>query len=76
MTPKQPTQVCISIDTEFSIAGHIERPETHLPVAEPVVYGRVNGKEESLGFLLDTFAQYNINATFFVEWRKLFLFWR
>jgi len=68
------TQICISIDTEFSIAGHFENPEHYLPVAQPAVYGSVNGKEEALGFLLETFARYDIMSTFFVECANYFYF--
>jgi peptidoglycan/xylan/chitin deacetylase (PgdA/CDA1 family) len=74
VTPKTPTQICITIDTEFSIAGHFDHPETYLPVAEPVVFGTVDGKEESLGFLLETFDRYNIKATFFVECANYYYF--
>ncbi len=67
MSRKNPTQICISIDTEFSIAGHFEHPLEYQPVAGPAVYGSVDDKEESLGFLLETFDRYNIVASFFVE---------
>jgi hypothetical protein len=72
--PQNPTQICISIDTEFSIAGHLEHPDTYKPVAGPVVYGTVDGREESLGFLLETFDRYNITASFFVECANYFYF--
>lgn len=74
MTAKNPTEVCISIDTEFSIAGHFDNPEKYFPVADPAVYGRVNGKEEALGFLLETFDRYSITASFFVECANYFYF--
>jgi hypothetical protein len=74
VTPQEPTQICISIDTEFSIAGHFEDPVRHKPVAEPMVYGVVDGKEEALGFLLETFDRYQIRATFFVECANYFYF--
>lgn len=74
MTAQNRTQVCISIDTEFSIAGYFDKPDTHLPVAEPLVYGSVDGKEEALGFLLETFDHYNTRATFFVECANYFYF--
>jgi peptidoglycan/xylan/chitin deacetylase (PgdA/CDA1 family) len=74
VTPKNPTQICISIDTEFSIAGHIDNPDTYLPVAEPAVYGSVNGRDEGLGFLLETFKRYDITASFFVECANYFYF--
>lgn len=67
MTQHSPTQICISIDTEFSIAGHFEDFEANKPVAEPAVYGVVDGREEALGFMLETFDRYNTRATFFVE---------
>ena len=60
------TRVCITIDTEFSIAGAF----THagrVPVAEPLVWCNVDGRSEGLGFMLETFQQYGIRATFFVE---------
>lgn len=60
------TRVCITIDTEFSIAGAFSRNDRE-PVAEPLVWCKVNGRSEGLGFMLDTFSKYNIQATFFVE---------
>lgn len=74
MTPPGPTQICISIDTEFSIAGHFEEPERYKPVSDPMVYGEVDGREEALGFLLDTFATYNISASFFIECANYYYF--
>ncbi|MFK7978230.1 MAG: hypothetical protein AB8C02_19000 [Halioglobus sp.] len=74
MKPNRPTQVLLSIDTEFSIAGHFQNAEKYQPVAEPVVYGHVNGKDEGLGFLLDTFNKYNTKVTFFVECANYFHF--
>ncbi|MEH6648961.1 MAG: polysaccharide deacetylase family protein [Motiliproteus sp.] len=68
------TQVCITVDTEFSIAGHFEDPQRYAPLAEPVVYGHVNGKQQGLGFLLDTLNQYQIKASFFVECANYFYF--
>ncbi len=73
-TPDTPTQICISIDTEFSIAGHFESPDTCMPVSDPMVYGEVNGKEEALGFILDTLERHHISATFFVECANYFYF--
>jgi hypothetical protein len=74
VTAQNRTQICISIDTEFSIAGHFEQPERHQPLADPVVYGMVNGREEALGFLLETFAHYDMVSTFFVECANYFHF--
>jgi len=74
LTSQKPTEICITIDTEFSMAGHIELPETYQPVAAPVVYGSVDGKEQALGFLLETFDRYNIVASFFVECANYYFF--
>src|SRR5271169_4424379 len=60
------TEVCITIDIEFSIGGNFNNPEL-LPVAEPIVLGTVDGKEHGLGFLLDSFHEFGVRATFFVE---------
>ncbi len=64
--PATRTRVCITIDTEFSIAGAFTRPDRE-PVAEPLVWCEVNGQSQGLGFLLATFSRYKIQATFFVE---------
>lgn len=61
------TQICITIDTEFSIGGAFADPERRTPVGEPNVTCPVGGREQGLGFLLDTFARHGIHATFFVE---------
>lgn len=60
------TRVCITIDTEFSIGGAFS-DRSKRPVAEPLVWCEVDGRSEGLGFMLDTFRQYDIQATFFVE---------
>ena len=69
MKPETPTQVCITIDTEFSIAGHFESPERYQPASDRMVYGAVDGREEALGFELDTFQRYQVSATLFVKYR-------
>ena len=61
------TQVLITIDTEFSIAGALNPSLNVKPVADPVVCGTYKGKEQGLGFLLETFARFNTKAVFFVE---------
>jgi hypothetical protein len=66
MKTRPPTEVCITIDTEFSIGGNFANPEL-APIAEPIVLGSVEGKEHGLGFLLDSFAEFGVQATFFVE---------
>ena len=62
----RPTEVCITVDTEFSVGGAFWSQENK-PVGEPIVLGTIHGKEEGLGFLLDTLAQHEARATFFVE---------
>jgi hypothetical protein len=66
MKTRKPIEVCITIDTEFSIGGNFEHPEL-TPIAEPIVLGPVEDKEHGLGFLLDSFAEFGAQATFFVE---------
>ena len=61
------TEVSITIDTEFSIAGAFDDPENRQPIGEEQVLCRVAGREQGLGFLLDTFQRHGIAATFFVE---------
>lgn len=60
------TRVCITIDTEFSIGGAFG-DQARQPVAEPLVWCNVEGRSQGLGFMLDTFRQYDVQATFFVE---------
>jgi peptidoglycan/xylan/chitin deacetylase (PgdA/CDA1 family) len=61
-----PTRVCITVDTEFSIAGAFTDAACR-PTGEPMVWCEVDGRSEGLGFLLSTFDTYRIPATFFVE---------
>jgi hypothetical protein len=61
------TEVCITVDTEFSIAGALTFPDRYRPVSDPPVYGRIGGREHGLGFLLACLAQHRLTATFFVE---------
>ncbi len=60
------TKVCFTIDTEFSIGGAFGDPSL-LPVAEPLVWCKVAGRSEGLGFMLETFRHYGVRSTFFVE---------
>jgi len=68
------TEISITIDTEFSIAGAFDRPEHYKPIAEAAVLCEVNGKEHGLGFLLETFEKCNISASFFVECANYYYF--
>ena len=61
------TQVCITVDTEFSIGGAFAEPARRRPIGEENVTCPAEGRENGLGFLLDTFAEHGIRATFFVE---------
>ena len=61
------TQVCITIDTEFSIGGAFADPGARRPIGEPNVLCEVGGREQGLGFLLETFRRHGTRATFFVE---------
>ena len=66
MKSPKPTEVCFSVDTEFSIGGNFEDPNLS-PIAERMVLGTIDGKEHRLGFLLDVFRKFGVQATFFVE---------
>lgn len=61
------TEISITIDTEFSIAGAFRDPVRYPPIGEKMVYCYANGQEQGLGFLLDLFSQFQTSATFFVE---------
>src|SRR5258708_11623478 len=65
--PETRTEICITVDTEFSIAGALTDPVRYQPVSDPPVYGRVGGQEHGLGFLLDCLQRHGLTATFFVE---------
>ncbi len=66
MKVRDPIEVCITVDTEFSIGGNFRNPEL-APIAEPIVLGAISGKENGLGFILESLAEFEIRATFFVE---------
>lgn len=59
-------RVCITIDTEYSIAGAFADPACQ-PVADPMVWCDVAGRSEGLGFLLECFSKHGITATYFIE---------
>jgi hypothetical protein len=61
------TEVCITIDTEFDIAGTFTNPARFAPVAESNVWCGDGRRSHGLGFLLSTFAEHGVRATFFVE---------
>ena len=66
MKQRQPIEVCITIDTEFSVGGNFNNPKM-APIAKPIVLGTIRGQEQGLGFMLDNLARVKIRATFFIE---------
>jgi hypothetical protein len=62
-----PTQICITIDTEFSIGGAFAAPDRNLPIDAPAVTCPADGCDHGLGFVLDTLRSFGLSATFFVE---------
>jgi len=60
------TQVSITVDTEFSIAGAFY-DRNLFPLGDPRVWCETDAKSHGLGFMLDCLAQYGVVATFFVE---------
>src|ERR1700736_4106947 len=66
MSDRKPIEVCITVDTEFSIGGNFGNPEM-APIAQPIVLGMIGGQEHGLGFILDSLAEFGVRATFFVE---------
>lgn len=59
--------VCITIDTEFTIGGAFSDPGKNSPVSLPSVYCDISGKSHGLGYILDTLSLFNLQATFFLE---------
>jgi hypothetical protein len=62
-----PTEICITIDTEFSIGGAFSDPLKFRPIAMPNIDCPSEGERHGLPFLLKNFARYGIKGTFFVE---------
>lgn len=69
-----PTEVCITVDTEFSIGGAFADPERYRPLSSELVHCMVHGRSEGLGFLLQRLHEFRIPATFFVEVLQSFYF--
>ncbi|MDR3395482.1 MAG: hypothetical protein P4L70_10825 [Parasulfuritortus sp.] len=61
------TEVCITIDVEFSIAGAFDSPNRFAPLSEEVVNCVVDGREQGLGFIMDSLGQHGFSGTFFTE---------
>lgn len=68
------TKVFLTVDTEFSIAGAFSKPGIYRPVGEPAVFCENGGKSHGLGFLLETFEEFGIKSTFFVEALNTYFF--
>jgi hypothetical protein len=69
-----PTEVCLTVDTEFSIGGAFADPQRYRPLSSEPVDGLVDGRAEGLGFLLAALRDHRIAATFFVEVLQSFYF--
>lgn len=69
-----PTEVCITVDTEFSIGGAFADPERYRPLSRELVECAVDGRAEGLGFLLRALREHHTPATFFVEVLQCFYF--
>lgn len=61
------TRVVITVDTEPSVAGAFADPTRYRPLLHEPVWGAVGGRSEALGFIIETLAAHDLQATFFVE---------
>ena len=61
------TEVCITVDTEFSIGGAFADPAKFRPVGEDHALCPAGGEENGLPFILNTLARFHFPATFFIE---------
>lgn len=59
-------RVCLTIDTEFSIAGAFADPALR-PIGEQMVRCEIDGRSHGLEFLLGCFERHGVVATFFIE---------
>lgn len=62
-----PTEVCITVDTEFSIAGAFADPARYRPLSHELVDCIVGERSEGLDFLLGVLRDFRVPATFFIE---------
>ena len=62
-----PTEVILTVDIEFSIAGAFTDPSRYRPVGPQAVLGSVDGHHQGLGCILRTLARHGATATFFIE---------
>jgi hypothetical protein len=61
------TEICVTVDTEFSIGGAFTDPERRHPIGEDRVHCPIGGEDHGLGFILRALKTYQQRATFFVE---------
>lgn len=61
------TEVCITVDVEHSVAGAFSWPDRFAPIGEEVVNCVVDGKDQGLGFILESLARFGQTGTFFTE---------
>ncbi len=61
------TEVCITVDVEYSIGGAFGWPDRFKPLGNEVVECMVDGREQGLGFILDSLNRYGMTGTFFTE---------
>ena len=61
------TEICLTVDTEFSTNGVFADPVNRAPIGAPNVYCPVGDQQHGLPFLLRTLGRYGLPATFFVE---------
>lgn len=69
-----PVEVCITVDTEFSIGGAFANPRRYRPLSNELIECTIGGRGEGLGFMLRALAERDIRATFFVEVLQCFYF--
>ena len=62
----EPMRVCLTIDSEFSIAGAFDHPDCQ-PVGVQMIRCDIDGRSQGLDFMLDCFARHQLVATFFME---------
>lgn len=63
----EPTEICVTVDTEFSIGGAFADPLRFQPIGEDRVHCPIKGHDHGLGFILRTLKARAQKATFFVE---------
>ncbi len=69
-----PTEVCLTIDTEFSIGGAFAHSARYRPLSSELVDCTIKDRSEGLEFLLRTLRDFRVPATFFVEVLQCFYF--